>query len=414
MKQSILLLSLVFILFGCHKHSSEENKSTTTLKFDVSMLKPGVETPTTKDNILFISEYADSISYIKLEAGKDCFIKTISHIDQYNNMVYVHDKDLNKIFVFDKNGHFKFHIGTPGRGPKEIIALSEYTIDKKNNLLYVWDIALRKILVFDASNGKYIEHFKMDGVCSSFISYGKDTFLVYGGHSLNKGINSNLEHEIFTVTKDYQIVDKYLPIKKTERGLSKWNVKFSTYNGLDLIVPTYSYHVYQIKKGECTSRYYLDFGIYNIPPDIYQKYNKEPDIEKARLEAFRKLGKEMRYKYVWFINNFFETDHFLGFNFSFYHQAFVVFHSKEKQFPIIYRNITIDSKDNYIPVFPFMFKTDRNCLVLYALPGMINKTKNRISSKSKFKKLFEESSELDNPTLFFVHLKNNSVANNNE
>ncbi|HEX2933882.1 MAG TPA: 6-bladed beta-propeller [Bacteroidales bacterium] len=402
MKPSFLSLIISFIiLIGCNKHSSEKQPETPILKFDLDFTP---RKPDSEGYSVSLAPFIDSVSCIKLETGNDFLIKRINWIEQFNDMFYILDKELNQLFVFDTKGRFKFNVGAKGKGPKETLELTDFTIDRKNNLLYTWDNGLRKILIFDARNGEYLSQFKIDGVCRSLLSYGRDTFLVYSAQRPNKGINIDLNHNLFIMTKDYKIINKFLPIDKYMAYISTWQCKFSSYDDLNMIIPIWSNTVYQIKKEECKPRYYLDFGKYNIPLRIFEEYNKEPDLMKVRLESFNKLYKAIRHKYVYFIHNYCETDNFIYFNFYYSRKRFCLLYNKKNKKETNRQYVAIDIDSIKFPIFDF-FKAEGDYLVSYAQPGSLNYFKDKISSNSKFKKTFEAASETDNPILFLMHLK---------
>ncbi|HEX2933883.1 MAG TPA: 6-bladed beta-propeller [Bacteroidales bacterium] len=406
MKPILSIFFVSIILISCNKHSNENQPETPTLKFDLDFSP--VKT-LSKDYALSLNELADSISFVKLETGKDFLIKNISWIEQFNNLLYIIDKELNQLFVFDMNGRFKFQLVTKGKGPTDILDLTDFTIDRNNNLVYIWDNALRKIIIFDAKNDAYLDQFKIDGVCHSFLSYGKDSFLVYTGLRPNKGINSDLEHNVFMMTKDGKIINKYLPIDKYQAYMGVGYVKFSSYNDLPLIVPDYTNTVYQINKDRCSPRYYLDFGKNNFPQDLFKEYNKEPDNLKARLNCQTKLFQDIirKGKYVHSINKYLETDNVIYFNFFCNEEYFCLLYNKKNKTHLLRRGIKLYLDNALIAMYPTLFKIERNCLISFTTSSLLRDCfKDKNITNLKYKELYEKTSPTDNPILFIMHLKN--------
>jgi hypothetical protein len=70
-----------------------------------------------------ISEIAQSISYLKLETTQESLLSGIIYINPIENGYLIVDID-ESIFLFDKEGKFKWKINNKGRGPTEYIELS--------------------------------------------------------------------------------------------------------------------------------------------------------------------------------------------------------------------------------------------------------------------------------------------------
>lgn len=106
-----------------------------------------------------IFDLVDSISVVRLETNKECFIKNIKQIIPYENRLYIFDSRLNAIFCYDENGKYLFKINKKGRGPDEYEYAEFININKYNDhimILVPWGY-----LYFYDLNGNFISKIEL-------------------------------------------------------------------------------------------------------------------------------------------------------------------------------------------------------------------------------------------------------------
>lgn len=96
-----------------------------------------------KEDVLTISQIADSIRYIPL--SNDFLLRDIKtlKVDQYGAF-YITDSKGDGVFKFDKDGHFIRQISSRGQGAEEYINISDIDLyqdqisfcNGANNILY--------------------------------------------------------------------------------------------------------------------------------------------------------------------------------------------------------------------------------------------------------------------------------------
>lgn len=95
-----------------------------------------------------LSEILDSLSYIALKTPDYLPVDIILDVEDADDCVFVLDRS-QKIYRFDKQGHFLNLIGNKGEGADEYINIVELDVDEQKNFINLYDIYKRKILVFD-------------------------------------------------------------------------------------------------------------------------------------------------------------------------------------------------------------------------------------------------------------------------
>lgn len=147
-KRSFYFL-LVLILAGC-KSTSDKDASGSIQKIilDSSQSKWGYDiSPLLEQNI----------EVIKLETASDCLLRADGNAFFTEDRIFISDKTLKKVFMFDWNGKYLKSFGVVGRGPGEYIDLGDYFV--KGDSLYIQDKQQDKIVVFPLDGGKQHEFY---------------------------------------------------------------------------------------------------------------------------------------------------------------------------------------------------------------------------------------------------------------
>ena len=73
---------------------------------EVEKLKTIQVSPTEAKNEINLSQFVDSISYVKLETNEKSFLGQITEIKIKDNFIYVADRSQQSIFIFNLKGEF--------------------------------------------------------------------------------------------------------------------------------------------------------------------------------------------------------------------------------------------------------------------------------------------------------------------
>ena len=100
------------------------------------------------DQLIKLSELADSIRYIPLQTTDSCLIGSIDKLLQTDKdkFVIVDKETAVAVYLFDKNGRFLNHIGRQGQGYGEYVSIEDVTWG--DGYVYVWDSNLNKVLKY--------------------------------------------------------------------------------------------------------------------------------------------------------------------------------------------------------------------------------------------------------------------------
>ena len=351
---------------------------------------------------LTLSEIIDSITYIPLETNENCLLGTI-HWDDFiysDNYILLMPKVDNKIYLFDKTGHFIAQIGDVGAGPGEYLRYSAQLarIDEKNNQLIIYVTPPKQAMYYDL-NGKFIE--------SITLLFDDIPGLISFHHSFYLHKKENYGRVPYTYTvldTDFNIITK--------------NVKPVNYSWKDYLaypaVPLFSQYTYNkqvhIRESMLNDTLYVINDDFSFAPKYIinsGKYDVSVDLRSD--DGFR-FAKEVRNCVI--LHSMFETDDYL----------FLLYEYQTKRIPCYYHKrenkvIHIASSTSGIPNdfdggldFWPAYQNDKELVTFYDAYQLVehkNKLKLQGGEEAigRFDQMIRKIDSDDNPVMVIVTLK---------
>ncbi|MDR1699905.1 MAG: 6-bladed beta-propeller [Lachnoclostridium sp.] len=111
---------------------------------------------------LNISEFCSDVTTVILETSNNTMLSNIDKIIRVNDRLYVFDRSLRNttfcsVTEFDMDGKVIRRFGNIGRGPREYMGISDYSIDEQSRLMYLLDHQTGRLISYSIDNGEYIE-----------------------------------------------------------------------------------------------------------------------------------------------------------------------------------------------------------------------------------------------------------------
>lgn len=249
---------IFIILFGCNFSKSNE-ESRNVIEIDINN---GFKSK----RIIELSTIAKNIEYVKLETNPNCLISHIKKIKITEDYIFIQDKLLKYLLVFDIKGNFICKFSNFGKGPHEYNEIRDFSFNKDNEMLYIFDRPNHKILSFslgqipgeeffikewpsefEVINSEYIAFFNP----RPFFNYSQDYSITITN---NKGkIVKRLKRNN---KNGYDINDgiRYYNLYFSQDTLSYWE--------------SYSDTIYRIAQNILIPMYYIDFSG-KMPKDLF-------------------------------------------------------------------------------------------------------------------------------------------------
>jgi len=172
-----LLACIVLTVFGCENDGNMKpsiiGESVTTIR-----LYGNIESYDMEDVLL--SEFVDSVRFIKLETTEESLIKNISKVIFIDEGVIIIDEQDGKILLFDSEGNYVRRISNKGRGNGEYLSITSSNYDSESGILSIYDGLTGKMLLYSLT-GDFLKEF---GVYNGGVSIIRDVINLPKGHYL--------------------------------------------------------------------------------------------------------------------------------------------------------------------------------------------------------------------------------------
>ena len=239
-------------------------------------------------------------SITKLETKPESIFRDPTKVLVNNHILFVYDRSLQKILLFDKNGIFVGKLDQKGRGPNEYIDLRDFQITS-DKLIAI--LTYDKVMYYDF-NFHLVNIYKI-GIKNDQNYYLNpthfyqinDTYYLWNG---TIGIDYNKEKMPFLMYsgRNGKIINGYFPLAHKLIGSNR----FSAFNNRVLITPTiHNDTIYSIDNGKLEIAFKIDFGKYNLP--------------KGYINVYEDMQKLFSSDYCTNISNLMETKEYLYFEY---------------------------------------------------------------------------------------------------
>jgi len=295
MKKILLsILGLSLILYSC-VDSPKERVNSPAIVINVDMEQKSIKQ---------IKELFNEVRFIKLETNKESIFSEVGKLIIHGDGIYVLDKKTMKnIYVFNMNGNFLYKVLAKGEGPGELMEPVDFNI--KNDQIYVLDRLLKKIAVYDLT-GAFVDEKKVEARLLNFELLNDGNILALS--EINGGDNENEKLTLLSLGEGEQLKN-FSVAQNTRDGNLKLDNVFSLYNDGILYWQIFDNTVYTFQNGDVFERYKIDFGEYTIGPNIL----KLPlDVRLVKLNTNKK-------RYAGLLDNVIEDN--VNLYFSFLHNG---------------------------------------------------------------------------------------------
>lgn len=385
MKKLIIFFLALIVLHSCNEQNKMKGNSSdavpTILTVDVNY-----------KNRLYLSEFVDSVKYIKLETTKQALLSdNISKIRIIDSMLILFD--YKKIYVFDINGKFEFTIGNVGEGPGEYTYPYDFNVDKLNQTVEVLDLVRQKIIIYKLLDGSFANEFSSIVYPDNFMKTKYGNYLIEG--ESYDAESSNI-YSLFLIDTNRNIIDRFIledPLED-EFGYKSTNT-FSEIDDNIYFSKGLSGMIYCINNGEISLQYKIDFSSSNL------------DLKNAYKAGYRTLGEILRNtNYVIPFTGHLQNERYLFYNYHINNQRRNLIYDKDNK---VYKYGLID---NDLDPFPVAFITGISESTLIGslsadrfISTLSNNQGNQVLTKPEVSKLIRELKPSDNPLIVFYYLK---------
>jgi hypothetical protein len=128
-----------------------------------------------------ISEFIDSVRFIKLETTSENLIHHLSKVFFTRERIVLFDRLEQRVLVFDNRGNYLHKIEKQGRGPGEYVDASALLFDPDRGTIMVYDAGTKKLLFYtlDGTFVKEITGFSNNATIRDIINLPGGHFLCY-------------------------------------------------------------------------------------------------------------------------------------------------------------------------------------------------------------------------------------------
>lgn len=322
-------------------------------------------------------------SFVQLETLDSSLIRGINKIEIYSDFIYVFDKSIKALFVFDKNGKF---IGRTknGKGPGECINPWDFIVDKDNQRILLWDQGSYNMIEYDLKlNYLTSKHYK-GLVIRNFKKLSKETFLAFIQYPiLNDSIDNRTLYNYVIYDKDFtKPISKMLPTTRNLAQLSS-NSPISPKDRALFVAPCDN-NIYGLENNNLKVIYNIDFGKCNITSE---------DLAKGISTVFSLARKGER---TGPIDNIFENKNYLSFAFFYKGGPLFCIHKKKTNLSYLSNDLIREQKLPDCLIFGIL---DNDIFISSVEAGEFMKYSKRMGLTTNGVK------EFDNPIIMYFRIK---------
>jgi hypothetical protein len=211
MKYFLYILLIIFFA-GCRERKDSTKMAAINIVID-----------TDNSEKVDISEYIDSVKYIKLQTTDDNLIGYIKRVFFLEDRILVTDGQIPQILIFDNEGNFLNKIKKIGQGPGEYIGIAASLFDCASKSIIIYSTTLRKLLFFtlDGEFIKEITKFNENSLIRDMINLPSGNFLCYTYDLTSKQVGKkasglwevnslgNFVRSFFTLDDLYPVIYNY-------------------------------------------------------------------------------------------------------------------------------------------------------------------------------------------------------------
>jgi hypothetical protein len=167
--KNFFIYLISFILFGAcsqgNKQNFKHNAICSTIEVDIDQISSDTS------NMDFIT---DSIELIPLETNDTALISNILKATICGSDIFIHDAK-HKLFVFNKEGKFKYVIDRLGLGPGEYTQIQDFCIN--GNYIEILDVNQRKVHRYNRLDGSFVKTMKLNSFVYGLFPISQNRYL---------------------------------------------------------------------------------------------------------------------------------------------------------------------------------------------------------------------------------------------
>jgi len=269
---------LILLFFSFNSCSHKQDKQIIKLNIDEN-----VETD--------YSSIFERVEYLQLKIPSDRVMGNIGKVFFTEGYIGVLDRRKESVWIFDNKGELVNEISIIiGRGPGEVLTLSDVDFGREKQIHV---LGAYRINTFDF-NGQLKKEIQLPFLSRSFeYSEKGDFFLTFMNNEIAtpKGDQKKGLYNLFSVSRDGKIIDRFLPFQQSETGLSR--LLISNFYSYDNTIHHYSFlnnNIYQVTgKNSVEKKYTIDYGENQIPDELFEKRdNYQTGLDFLRKEIYTK------------------------------------------------------------------------------------------------------------------------------
>jgi len=379
-RQHILFYCLIFCLLACNEQVKEK---------DINRIRV-----TIRNSELKTSEIFTAAIPIRLETKEHSLLQDISKAYLSENYLFI--KSGHALFLFNREGSFIRKIEKQGSGPTEYNRLSDFDIDDINKEIYVLDKGLQKVLVYDFE-GEYKRGNTIGIWATKILNLGSDINYVYSGNEDSPDNKNKI-----SIYSGSTLENSFSQIDERKKGYLHVNSNQNFYrneNGEILFFEAFNDTIYNLSEQMLSPKYvinyekgvpdsFFDRNFANIM-EFFMEYNKQ-GYTNSTYNVFEK-GE----------NVYFSCFHGGVKYFSHYQKSTDICFSYNKiNDDILFEGLEVPFSDDF-----FEFWTNKNSEIMYFITAEWAKDNIDKIRDHEFRKMVSELEEDSNPIAIFCRQK---------
>jgi len=369
------LMLILITIWSCSKDSGIKNNDKTVIYSSIRS-----EHFSSIEKQLIDTTIFKSYCVIPLETTNESIFRDINRICKFNDRIYIFDKSMNNVIIFDKKGKYINQIHNIGQGPKEYESAIDFCIDETNNDLVLLCDRPYKVMRF-SKDGEFIN----EKIFSEF----KTAITMDSGYFFCE-LSDHPKYEIECLDREFNPVYSRLTKQK--------NVTNSCYSGGKSLVKSkdicysrrFDTSIYYLLKDSIVKKYELDFGKFKAPMDLAH----ENDCKKF----FSTIRDN---KYIYSITNMVESERYMLFKTN----ICICLYDKQtnnlKAYNILYNPSLKYGSSAYYPN-----EGSANSIIVAIQPDRFSYYNEKsIKNNAELKHLVNNAKEDDNPVLIVYQFK---------